>query len=285
MREPVTLVRAVIAMMLLAGASPAFAGDKTARLAVLPIIIAGPHGEASLSSVLADVSDAADRRLGIRLISQEEIFVAGSGDLGKRVRDCGSDIACIANRLRAFDARFGLVVVVNLVLDPPLISLQLLDTDERRLVAQSTGELESGVRVSAAIRRRANTLLNDAGYSKAGRVIVDVTPAAARVTLNGEIEPDEGKGNVFTIAAGRYDVQASADGFDPATGVAVVLADKVVHVPLMLEEQTSVFGSVWFWAVVGAAVAGGTTAAIVATRPTTRCLCTTINGIGCEVCE
>lgn len=254
------------------------------RLAVLPIIIEGPHGKASLSSVIDDVSAASSFRLGLKLISNEEMFVASSGDLSAKVRDCGSDTSCIADRLRAFDARYGLVVVLNLAVSPPLLSLQLLDTDERRMVGESIGELGPGENVSQAIRTRAAQLFDQAGWGQAGRIIVDVAPGRAKINL-ADRTPDEGTSNVFTVPPGRYEVKAEADGHRAGQTEAVAIAGQETRVGLTLEEESSLLGSPWFWGVVGVAVAGGTTAAIIATRPKTRCLCIMINGVGCELCE
>lgn len=283
------MLRVGLIALILGLALPATAKDKRRvdKLAVLPIIIPGPHGQASLSSVIDDVSAASGLRVGLRLISQEEIFVQGSGDLGSKVRECGSDTACIANKLRAFDARLGLVVVANLVIDPPLISLQLMDTDERRMVGQSIGELDVAAdkTVSGAVRRRAAEIFETAGYLRAGRLLVQAEPPSATIAVAGGFEPNVGTPNVFTLPPGKYEVRADKDGYERASGVADVVGGSQATLRLSLAEKTSVVKSWWFWTIIGVAVAGGTTAAVVATRPTTRCLCVTINGIGCEVCE
>ena len=262
-------------------------GRKVDRLAVLPIILAGPYGEASLSSVLDDITEAARFRAGLRLVSNEEMFVASSGGLGSRVRDCGSDSMCIADRLRAFDARLGLVVVVNLALDPPLLSLQLLDTDDRKKVGESLGELvaaDGGI--SNALRSRARKLFEDGGYGQAGRIVVEVSPPGAKITIGEGAEPEEGATNVYLVPPGHYAIAATADGYSDGAGEAVVTSGQETKVALLLEKDSSIVKSPWFWTVIGVAVAGGAAAAILAaTRTTTRCLCTQINGVGCEICN
>lgn len=257
---------------------------KVDRLAVLPIIYEGPHGEASLSSVIDDLAAASAYRLGIKLISNEELSIA-AGDLSTKVRECGSDTLCIADRLRRFDARFGLVVVVNLAISPPLISLKLLDTDERRLVAEGVGPLTpSEGTVSAAVRARAQKLLDKAGYIEAGRVVVDVTPPRARVVLGEGQLPDDGSPNVFSVAPGRHVVRAELEGYTSGQAEAVALAGQETRVGLVLEEDASIVSSPWFWSAIGVAAAGGVVAAIFATRTTTRCVCIVVGGQGCETC-
>ncbi|MCC7385660.1 MAG: hypothetical protein IT384_27675 [Deltaproteobacteria bacterium] len=261
----------------------AAAPPKVDRLAVLPIIAAGPNGDASLSSVINDVSQAAAFRLGLRLLSDEEMFVA-SAEVGERVRNCGSDIACIADRLRAFDARYGLVVVVNMTVQPPLIGLQLIDTDERRLVGESLGQLapeDSGI--SKAIQARARKIFDEAGYNQAGRVVVEVQPPQAKVTI-GDFSPDEGAPNVFTVPPGHYEVRAQLDGYGGASEQAVAIGGQETKVGLILEEESSFFGSPWFWVGLGAVAAGGATAAVIAAQPTSRCVCVVFQGQGCGPC-
>lgn len=257
---------------------------KADRLAVLPIIYEGKNGEASLSSVIDDVSTAAAYRLGLKLISNEEMFAA-AGDVANKVRDCGSDTTCIADRLRRFDARYGLVVVVNLALSPPLLSLQMLDTDERRLVAESAGNVSAGDEtVSQAIRARARKMLEEAGYIEAGRIVVDVTPPRARVSLADGQLPDDGSPNVFSVAPGRHEVRGELQGYVANQVEAITIAGQETKVGLVLEEESSIVSSPWFWTAIGAAVAGGTVAAIFATRTTSRCVCLVVNGVGCEQC-
>src|SRR5688572_1060429 len=120
---------AALMLLLVAEAPVRSEKSKTDRLAVLPIVLGGEHGKATLSDIFNDIASAAEMRLGLRVISFEEMFVATEEGLQDRVRDCGSDTACVAARLRTFNARMGLVVVLDFSSSPPLISLQLLDTD------------------------------------------------------------------------------------------------------------------------------------------------------------
>jgi len=232
-------------LLLLAG--PASAAPKVDALAVLPLIVAGPHGAASISSVYADVAAAARTRLGLRLLSAEEIFVSSS-DVAGRVSDCGSDIDCIANKLRAFDARYGMVVVANFALEPPLISVQLLDTDARTMMANSIGELAAGGAVSAAVRQHALTVLDGADIGR---------------------------------RSGGYEIRADAAGYHPNAATAQVVAGESTKIELTLVEETSVAEQWWFWGLIGVAVAGGVTAAVVGTATTETCLCATLDGAGC----
>ena len=59
------------------------------------------------------------------------------------------------------------MVLVNRTLDPPLIALQLLDTDERKLIGKSLGEFEkSEGTISAAVKKHAGSSSTKRASSK-----------------------------------------------------------------------------------------------------------------------
>jgi hypothetical protein len=269
-----------------ASASGDEAGDdapkhSTTRLAVLPIVLEGTKGSANISSIFNDVSASTERRLGLRMISYEEMFAAAEEGLGDRVRDCGSDTSCIASRLRPFNARLGLVVVIDFGSKPPLISLQLLDTDDGKMLQTFFGELSAENTISDSIRKTTGDLLEKAGYGLAAHVLVEVEPPNAHVVLGSGIDPDQGTPNRFTVAPGHYDVSAVLDGWKSASSAVTVGSGGEERVKLTLIKNTSLLESPWLWIGVGLAIAGGTTAAILATHKTTRCLCTVVSGKGC----
>lgn len=253
------------------------------RLAVLPILLEGKYGAATSSGIFNDVAAACDMRLGLRVVSYEEMFVATEEGLGDRVRDCGSDTGCISARLRTFNARLGLVVVLDFASSPPLMSLQLLDTDDGRMLASSVGEVrapKSGG-ISSIIRKSTSELLDKAGYPRAGRVVVEVEPPNAHVILGDGLDPDIGTSNRFTVTPGRYPVTASLDGWSSGKSEVLAVTGAEAKVQLALVKDSTLIASPWFWVVVGVAVAGGTLGVLAATRHTSHCLCL-YAGCDCE---
>jgi hypothetical protein len=255
------------------------------RLAVLPIVTEGEYGTATLSSIFDDVAAVTSRRLGLRVISHEEMFAVSQEGLGASVLECGPDSACIASKLRSFNARMGLVVILTFDLDPPVVTIQLLDTDDQKLVAETSAELppRDAKKISLRIREKIEEVLDRAGYSLASRIVVDVTPPGARVRL-GTIEPDKGTTNVFTVAAGKYRISAELEGWSATDAETVVATGETVHVEVALEEESSLIANPWLWVGVGAGVAAIVTGVVIGTRRVERCACVTIGGMGCG-CE
>jgi hypothetical protein len=259
--------------------NPATGRPKTVRLAVLPILLQGEHGAATISSVYNDVVSATEMRIGLRVISYEEMFAASEEGLGDRVRDCGSDIGCISARLRTFNARLGFVVVVDLASKPPLVSLQLLDTDDGKMLASFAGEVDMKRPISETIQRRTKETLEKAGYGLAGRVLVEVDPPSAHVVLGDGIDPDQGTPNHFTVAPGKYQVAAALDGWSAAHTDVEVGSGGEAKVQLALTKNTTLLESWWFWTIVGAVVVGGAVTTYALTRRTETCICTAVHGM------
>jgi hypothetical protein len=267
-------------------ASSAFADKDSGyanRLALLPIVNEGAHGKASLSSIFSDVSKAIGKRLGLTLISSEEMFAVSQEGVGESVLECGPDVRCIASRLRSFNARMGLVLVLDFGLSPPVIRVQLVDTDDQKLLADSVGELPADV--SRGVEAKVDEVLEKAGYVLAGRIVVKVDPPNAIIRLKAPalIEPDKGTPNVFTVAPGSYEVLAEAEGYEPGSVPAEVTGGSSADVSVSLSEATSIIESPWLWIGVGVGAAAAiTTGVLLGTRRVERCLCLTIGDMPCS---
>lgn len=238
------------------------------------------------SEIFEEVADAASMRMGLALVSFEEMFIgAGDDRFLDRVRTCGSDTLCIASCLQATGAHLGLVIVLDPASRPPLVSLDLIDAEKGTIIASAIEEARAEQGAPYGIRERAAGMLEAAGYVRAGRVRVDVDPPDARIILGGGIDPDPGTANIFTVRPGRYRVTARLGDKASDSQEAVVAAGSVAVVKIVLEDSPTLFDSPWFWVGAAAAVVGGTTAAIfLGTRGPRRCFCTTIESVGCEPC-
>lgn len=251
------------------------------RVAVVPVVVASGERPA-LSSITGAVAGAARYRIDLSIISEEEAFVSTS-ELAAHVRDCGPDSSCVLGELRAVGVELGLVVVVNLDLAPPLVGLQLLDTQKGKVIAESIQRLEHGSKeLGAAIRSQADAVFDRAGYEPGGRIAVRVSPERAVVRLEDGAVLDRPASSTFLLPPGRYRIRAMLDGYEDARAEVSLLARQDAEAVLQLEEKKSIFGSAWFWALIGVAAAGATTAAILATRRTDRYVCVPLSGVDCQ---
>jgi hypothetical protein len=210
------------------------------------------------------ISEAAEMRPSLELLTSEMLFVADPRESERRIEDCGTDASCLASFLSAFDARYGLLVVLNFALPPPLIGVRLVDTHERRIVASFAGPAERDP--IAAVKAQVGRMLDEAGHRQLGRVLVRTDPADAEVSIENAV-PRSTAPHVYLLEPGTHRVSARREGHQDASATAEAKAGE--HLELQLElpkiEETRVLESWWLWTIIGGAVVAGTVTAIVLT--------------------
>lgn len=262
-------------------------GNIDDRVAVLPVI--SPSRAASASEVHRAVGHAVRRRMHLDLLSAEEIFVADQEGLTARVKDCGPDVPCIARRLRALRARWGLVIVLDRTLSPAVLGLQLIDTNNSELIGRTVDELGDDESALKRIENRSRELLTRAGYAERGRIVVQVEPAEATVKLSGDAStparPHHPVGRpepTWTLPAGQYQITASHPDFVPQSQTVDVHNGREARLIIMLEEEKTIWSSPWLWVAVGVVVAGAVTATALATSPADSRICVSYEGRPCN---
>jgi hypothetical protein len=279
----VGLSRRCALLVPLLAAAPA--GAATDHVTVVPILVEGRSGpELTRPLVLREVADVLAFHPGLRAATDEQ-----TGDLDnvtQRIVNCGTDNSCVIERLRTLEPRYGLVALVDESTSPAFVSLQLFDVEARRLIGEKAGKLTSEERgLVLALRARLERLLTAAGFVAGGRLVAELQPPTALPLLvqgDREIAPDDTGGVTFTVPPGTYQLRARAEGHEPTTIEVQVALGRESRVPLKLPESSSFVESPWFWTAIGAVVAaGGTTAVLLATQQTSRCICLTLNGQGC----
>jgi hypothetical protein len=242
----------VIALLLLLAAPQ--------RLAILPATVEGPYGSVTAVQLFEEVAKSADFRVGIELVPYNALFVEGVEPIATTVRDCGSDVPCIARALRLARIDLGLRVIANFALEPPLITLNLIA--EERVVAEDLAELDGPL--AEVLARSTEKILRS--YPRGGRLSVEVSPLDAAVTIS---PPPNGS----VIAPGTVQVTAAKDGYLPRTTSVAIAEGTEQSVRLVLDpvpEEASVVESPWLWAGVGVGVAAIVTVVLVVTNPFSR---------------
>ncbi len=145
------------------------------RMIVLPVLATDAGAEASYSSVYRDVRSVASDFANLRVLTDEELFAREQQQVGASLKECGSDPACITAQLVSHDAQLCLVVAVNELMSPPFVAVRLLDVKRQSVVGSADGQLQvKEGSLSEAIRQRANAVLTERGFVRAGRIEVDV---------------------------------------------------------------------------------------------------------------
>ena len=247
---------------LLALSSPARAAKELGALIVLPVV----SGDAPARAIEDAAARAASDRVGLELVRR-------GGDPRAIIGACGSDLYCVAGALRSAELRYALLITVNTAVAPVFVSLHLIDRAAGGAIAERAEEFD-GSDLARAIEARVDALLDGAGFPRAGRLVVEIDPAGASLRLSDGTQPDGGAGNVFTLVPGKYELVAAAQGYEEARSTAIVNAREATSVSIALERD-SIVHRWWFWTGIAAVVAGGTAAAIIATRPgtTVHCFC------------
>ena len=178
----------------------------------------------------------------------------------------------------------GYWLFVNTVVDPPLVSLRLLDTEARTLLAEdisSLGPQEDDLH--KALAARASGMFDRSGYPRADRVTVTVEPKEATWELYGD-KPLLRKGGVLLLKKGSYRLLASSPGFLSVDRSLQIGGGAEQNVTMNLKKETNIMTSPWLWTGVGAAVVAATIAIVVVAQPGPACLCIAQPDASCDDC-
>lgn len=258
----------------------AFAAAPT-PVAVIPLVVDG--GRVSRGTVIEAVRTVQAERVTLRLISDEELFVAGSG-LDQQLANCGTDPSCIATRLRATPARLAVLAIVNELVSPALVSVELVNVDVVKSMARDASRVrpEEGD-VTGAIRARVSRFFDDAGHPASSRLSLRIEPDDASVVVAGTKIGNEDLTNIV-VPPGPTRVEVSKDGFVPYDRELSCAAGAEENLFVALERDEDPLANPWLWAGAGAAVVVGTIIAIVVLQPGDPCICAGPPGVPCESC-
>lgn len=260
-----------------ASSSPGHAEEprRTSSLAILPVVVQGPHGRASVRGIYQAIAGVTQTRLGLRLITEKEILTAGSEGLDQRIADCGTDAGCIASKLRMFDAQYALLALISFELEPAIYSLLLMDTDRGAQIGELVGEVKKGSDLAALLATESDALLSQAGFVPTGRVVVNVDPTNTQLQLVSGETPDPGSSNVFTLVPGRYTMQGNLQGFLPEQTDFEIRQAETQRLAMSLSSDRAWWKSPWLWTAVGVVAVGAGTAVFVRSQRPPPCVCLT----------
>lgn len=212
---------------------------------------------------------------GVEVVSRAEMFGDSKTDLGRKLDACGTDVGCSGALLRGAGIAIGLEVVINLSLQPALVSTHLVDARSGSLLGFEFSEVSLGEAapgsaaesaIGAAIQRQVAALLERSGRVVAGRIVVQTEPPEAQVTVDGDPPGATGPPAVFVLAPGAYEVRVCHPGYVDAEMNAQVASATDTQLDLQLE-AVSIWRSPWIWIAAGVIAAGAGVGLYFALRP------------------
>jgi hypothetical protein len=257
------LVLVLVAAVLVAP-RPARADSERATLAVAATVVGGAEGTLSAETVAARLVVRAGFAVGLRVATAAEAHRRG---VDEALRACALDAGCAALALRNAGFDFGLLTVVSLDLDPPLVASRLIDADSGRVVDRAQGTAALGAPLDALLDAHVDRSLKAAGHALGARLEVALRPSGASWWLADLPRPLEPTGEAAIVPAGRHRLLAEAPGHEALERELELAVGESRRLDLELRPAPSIWASPWLWVAVGVVAAGATTATLIATRP------------------
>lgn len=192
-------------------------------------------------------TDALARLPTLTALTAEQLAGAIGRPLGAELRACGADTGCIASRLSTAGVAHAALIVANLEVTPPLVSVTIVDAGAAKPSVRTAFEIARAT--PNAIRDRLIDAFESGGHAVGGSVIARVQPTDALVSIEETLVPAEG----LVVPAGTYRITATADGRESIERSVVVESRQTLVVDLALDE-TSAWSTPWPWLGIGAGV-------------------------------
>jgi hypothetical protein len=285
-------------------ASASTSAPPVRRLAILPSIVQGSSGGAEVPRLFEELARSADVRVGIELVSYNELFIDGAEPIAANILACGSVMPCIGRALRTARIELCMRAIVNFAVSPPLVSLTLIDSAGEKIVAESIVEAGAS-RLETELAGAAGAMLEGAGHPRGARLSIEPQPPDAKITVHAcsddqctegqEYFADPKHPSSYLVPAGRYQIAGTREGHEPAAVRADAELGRSARVslilqPLDLDEDRSLLESPWFWLIAGGAVIAAGTVVLFATDPFAKndpsatCLCIVTPTTPCPPC-
>ncbi len=251
--------------------APAAAAEQS--IAILSI--AGEPGDAALRQSLADaLASELGKVPGLRVITKSELDSLLGFEKLKDAMGC-DDVSCLAE--------IGAALGTDRLMTGTLatgrasggseffsLTLQLVDPKSSNVAARLSETWEGGApglfSLLPALTLR--LLYGEQAKSFRGSVLVSSSVEGAAVFVDGKQVGVTPLFQPVALPIGKAKIEVTAEDFEPFAALVVINRDETTGLVANLKELPSdpLYTRWWFWGGVGLAVAGGTTAAIMATR-------------------
>jgi hypothetical protein len=218
--------------------------------ALFPLVV----GDAAVDVALirSEVEAALGDRLSLRLLAAEQLAIDPA-----RAAACGANSRCLADVYADTTSTLVLVVVINAVASPIVLSARLLDVAQARFVAEQYQDVRDEEELPRRLRSLITTTFDEAGHLRWATLHLDLEPPNARVEL-GSIAA---VGGILRARPGPVEFTVRAEGYQVRQLSLTLEAGESRVLNVSLEPEPKLLASPWFWA--GAAAVLVATAAVV----------------------
>lgn len=245
---------------------PAKASTKT--IAVL--LISGEEIGLAISEIYAGARSVIEANTSLNVAPLDVISL---DERAAAIRQCAGRGACFAERVRssASASNVGLLLTVSAdrLDEGYLLGFRLVDVETAKDIGAAGDEVPVGMSLLGAMEQQLPGVFPKEIWGQVATVQIDSDPPNAEVTIAGRscVSPCE----LTRLPPGDYEVTVRKQGYLPWSGMVTLVPREPARVSTTLAEPAGgITSEWWFWAIIAGAVIGGTTAAIVATRPTDR---------------
>jgi hypothetical protein len=175
-------------------------------------------------------------------------------DLTNTLRECGSKTPCIAQNLRAKLVDYALLIAANGATN--VLTSRLLDAGTAEVLGQKI-EITMPLQADDVLEAQVEALLAAQGYEAGGRLIVEIFPLDAHISINAE-QPVVGPIHPRLLPAGLHRLVAQREGYERLEMEIGLQPYREETVALRMEnaKPSSFLSSPWFWAGVGVVCIG-----------------------------
>lgn len=231
------------------------------------------------------VRETARFQLGLELLTPEELFVEGGGEVQEALGRCAADVECLSRALASTRIDSALLIVAREAGGRSVLAVRAIEVASAEIRHQAVRPLspkDTPREVASELARETFTRL---GYEEGGLITVETRPPDAELSLVGALETRAASsGRSILLRPGTYELRATRSGHETGTRLVQVSARESSAAELSLTASSSVLASPWLWAGVGAAaVAIGVGVALVVAGGD-RCYCASADPSACASC-
>lgn len=203
------------------------------------------------------------------------------------VKACAGSGRCFSDKMKASPSGANVALLLTVSVDRLdegyLLGFRLVDVGSSKDIGTAGDEVPAGMSLLGAMEQQLPGVFPKDIWGQVSTVAVESEPPNAEITVGTRtcVTPCE----LTRMAPGTYDVTMKKTGYLPWQGSVTLVAREQAKVTAQLSEpEGGVTSTWWFWTLVGAVVVGGATAAVIATRPSSRVvtICIASDPMQCE---